>query len=200
MAMIGGEAEAAPNRHTATDCSETSSDPPSPREQLARDLENLAAALRKTHKGLTKPSIKGGQKDFWEQGIEAVQGHLENVVFLLEKCQGLLEGQKKDVERKAQEPSPGHVELMANTDTLSEALEGFDNAIILAFEKLSAARGSVEMPDQDFSSRSRSRDFVEAANQLKELAGFCEGTAVLVRGPAALAREAGDAEAAGSAP
>ena len=61
-----------------------------------------------------------------------------------------------------------------------------------------AARGSLEMPDQDFSSRSRSRDFVEAASQLKELAGFCEGTAVLVRGPAALAGEAGTA-GAGSA-
>jgi hypothetical protein len=176
--MMYGQQEQRPDGPDAADRSETSGDPPSAREQRAGELESLAVELRKTHKRLAKTAPQGPQMAFWENGLEAVQGHLDEAVFLLEECQKLLDAEKKD--------------------KLSEALERFDDAIILAFQKTNAARSSLEMPDQDFSAGSRSRDFVAATGQLKELASFCEATAVQLRGTAALVRQASAAQAEGS--
>jgi len=199
--MVGGEAGAASKEPDAADRPGTSGDPPSAREQLAGELENLALMLRKTHKRLTKTAPRGSRQiEFWEQGLEDIQGHLDEVTFWLEECQKLLDDEKIDTARKAQASGYGGAMTKAKTDKLAEALERFDDAIVLAFEKANAARSSLEMADQDFSAGSRSSDFVKAAGQLKELAWFCEATAVQLRGPAALARQASAAQAEGSGP
>ena len=158
-------------------------------------MEGLSPKLRRTHKRLTKTApASGSQMTFWEQGLEDIQGHLYDVTFWLEECQRLLESEKKDAARKA--PAPGS--RQAKPDNLAKALERFDDAITLAYEKANAARNSLEMTDQAFSAGSRSSDFVKAAAQLKELAGFCEATAVQLRGPAALVRQARDGPEEGS--
>ena len=197
--MMGEEAGTATNGPDAADRPGTSGDPPSAREQLAGELENLAPKLRKTHKRLTKTApTRGSQMAFWERGLEDIQEHLDEVTFWLEECQKLLENEKKDAARKAPAPDPGQAVPKAKPDKLAKALERFDDAIILAFEKANAARSSLEMTDQDFSAGSRSSDFVKAAAQLKELAWFCEATAVQLRGPAALVRQATAAQEEGS--
>jgi hypothetical protein len=193
--MMDGAAEAQANGSDTADRSGTSVDPLSPREQLAGSLESLAGKLRKLHKRLTRTAPKGSQMAFWEEGLEQLQGHLEEVEALLEECQELIKVEVKDAEKKAQAAGLGHAELKAKPDKLSEALEQLDEAIILAHQKANAARGSLEMPDQDFSAQSRSKDFVEAAGQLKELALFCEATVVQLEGPAALVRQASAAQA-----
>ena len=100
-----------------------------------------------------------------------------------------------EIERKAEAYGLVSPKPKAKSDKLSEALDQLDDAIVLANEKTSAARGSLEMADQEFSAGSRSRDFVKAAGQLKELAWFCEAAAVQLRGTAALVRQAGAAQA-----
>lgn len=191
---MGGAAEGEADRPDAADRSGTSADPASPREQLADSLENLAGKLRKLHKKLTKTVPKGSQMAFWEEGLEELQGHLEEVEDILEECQELIKAETKDAET-AQAAGLGHAVLKAKPDKFSEALEQLDEAIILAYQKANATRGSLEMPDQDFSAQSRSKDFVEAAGQLKELALFCEATVVQLEGPAALVRQASAAQA-----
>lgn len=191
---MDGAAEAEAGGPDAAGRSGTFADPRSPREQLADSLESLAGKLRKLHKRLTKTAPKGSQMAFWEEGLEKLQGHLEEVEALLEECQELIKAEMKDAE-KAQAAGLGHAELKAKPDKLSEALEQLDEAIILAYQKANAARGSLEMPDQDFSAQSRSKDFVEAAGQLKELALFCEATVVQLEGPAALVRQVSAAPA-----
>src|ERR1700722_14810022 len=100
--MMADEAGAASSRPDAADRPGTSGDPPSPREQLAGELETLAPMLRKTHKRLTKTApTSGGQMAFWEQGLEDILGHLDEVTFWLEECQKLLGNEKKDAARKA---------------------------------------------------------------------------------------------------
>jgi hypothetical protein len=190
--MMGEGAKAASNGPGAADCPGTSDDLLSAREELAGELEKLSPKLRKTHKRLTKTApTRGSQMAFWEQGLEDIQGHLDEVTFLLEECQRLLENEKREAARKAPAPSARRGVPQAKPDNLAKALERFDDAIILAFEKANAARSSLEMTDQGFSAGSRSSDFVKAAAQLKELAGFCEATAVQLRGPAALVRRPG---------
>ena len=144
--------------------------------------------VRKTHKKLTRTAPKGTQMAFWEQGLEEIQGHLDEVQLLLDECERLVEAQKK-----AEAHGLGRPE--AKSDKLPEALKRLDDAIELANEKTAAARSSLEMTDQDFSAGSRSRDFVKAAGQLKELAFFCEATAVQLKGTAALMRQASAAQA-----
>jgi hypothetical protein len=192
--MMDGAAEAEAGGPDVAERSGTSADPRSPREQLADSLESLAGKLRKLHKRLTKTAPKGSQMAFWEEGLEELQGHLEEVEALLEECQKIINAEMKDAE-KAQAAGLGNAELKAKPDKLSEALEQLDEAIILAYQKANAARGSLEMPDQDFSAQSRSKDFVDAAGQLKELALFCEATVVQLEGPAALVRQASAAQA-----
>lgn len=184
---MGGAAGATTGGSDA-DRSKTSGDPQSPREQLAGKLESLAGKLRKTHKKLTRTAPKGTQMAFWEQGLEEIQGHLDEVQLLLDECERLVEAQKK-----AEAHGLGRPE--AKSDKLPEALKRLDDAIELANEKTAAARSSLEMTDQDFSAGSRSRDFVKAAGQLKELAFFCEATAVQLKGTAALMRQASAAQA-----
>jgi hypothetical protein len=191
VAMMGEEAGAALNGPGTVDPLVPPGDPLSAREELAGELEGLSPELRKTHRRLTKTApASGTQMAFWEQGLEDIQGHLDDVAFLLTACERLLESEKKDAARKA--PAPGS--RQPKPDNLAKALERLDDAITLAFEKANAARSSLEMTDQAFSAESRSSDFVKAAAQIKELAGFREATAVQLRGPAALVRRARDAQ------
>lgn len=187
---MDGAAGAEAGGSDATASSNASGVPPSPREELASRLENFADTLRRTHKKLTRTAPKGSQMAFWEQGLEEVQGYLDEVQLLLEECEGLVKAEKK-----AEASGLGHPEPKAKSDKLSEALKQLDDAIELANQKTSAARASLEMADQDFSAGSRSSDFVKAAGQLKELAWFCEATAVQLEGPTALVRQASAAQA-----
>jgi hypothetical protein len=162
--------------------SQASGGPSAARKQLAGQAETLADTLAKAYRKLTRTAPKTGkQMDFWEQGLEEIQIYLEDVQSLLDECEKLV---------KAENKANVHNPKIAKSEKLAKALGQLDDAIGLAHERIGAARASLEMDDREYSARSRSRDFVSAASQLKELAGFCEAAATQLKGTAALAREA----------
>lgn len=113
--MMGEGAGAASNGPGAAD-------PLSAREELAGELEKLSPKLRKTHKRLTKTApARGSQMAFWEQGLEDIQGHLDEVTFWLEECQRLLENEKRDATRKAPVPSARQAVPQAKPDNLARS-------------------------------------------------------------------------------
>jgi hypothetical protein len=138
------------------------------REDLATELEKLAKELTVKSGELKRAKPDLARKQFmaslWQAGLVIMREYADKVDRILD------DGQKT----VSEEPTIGDEDTAK--DVLPQLAEAFDDAV----EAINAAIDCLERADQP--SRTRSRCYREAADELAELARHCDSLAVHLRG------------------
>lgn len=163
MTSAGEEATRA-----ASDSGQQAGDTVKSREDLATELEKLAKELTAKSRDLkrAKPDLEKKQTmaSLWQAGLVVMREYADKVDRILDDGQ----------ETVNEEPAVGDEDTAK--DALPQLAEAFDDAI----EAINAAIDCLERADQP--SRTRSRSYREAADELAELANHCDGLVVHLRG------------------
>jgi hypothetical protein len=149
------------------------------RNSLVTKLQETAAALSQAYRRLTRSKAKQTVLIFWEQGLEEMWEHIENVQLLLDACESIYDDEAKAAGAEARRQA----EPQDDADTRPEAFRQLDEAVTLAVRDYYAARHSLEVVDQP---ALQSDLFIRATRNLSELGAHCDALAVHMRGPEGL--------------
>jgi chromosome segregation ATPase len=153
---------------TPGDSGQQAGDTVKSREGLATELEDLAEELTAKSRELKRaqPDLKKKQTmaSLWQAGLVVMREYADKVDRVLE------DGRKTVNEEHA----------VGDEDTAKDVLPQLAEAVDDAIEAINAAIDCLERADQ--TSRTRSRCYRKAADELAELANHCDGLVVHLRG------------------
>lgn len=195
MSGSAGEMAGEPGHVDPPDGPPAAETPLEARSNRARQLRETAATLTKESHRLRARLPAERDKDpvvFWRSGLDVMKGHIERVTMLLEDCDLLIErigaaehdAGAADAAASAADGDEGEdadqMELEALREGLTQCQVALYDAVeawMTAFDALNRTRSS---------GSSRAGQYREAAAQLGEIAGHCQGLADKLAGEAAL--------------